>query len=310
MKIAYLIMCHMDPEFVQRTAIKLSNDRNHVFIHVDKKQDISEYIFEHNNVHFCRNRIENYWGGWNAVIATINLLKKAMETESFDRYVLLQGQDYPLYSNEYIEEFFNKYSDIEFCRAYNLTHTKDNKDSMKVYGYWFIDKPKSKISKVLRYPIKKICSICNKNLIKYRKGYYVENGVKYEVYSGWAQWAITEQCAKYILEFYETHKKFNSYFKYSFPPDEIYFHTIIYNSKFAKKTVDSGPINSRSNEKLLNLTYFEYPDQIRVFKSVEDYEKLMNSGCLFARKFNSQSESLLDYIDSQHKDINKRLQER
>ena len=39
----------MDPKFVQRTAKKLSNDKNHVFIHVDKKQDISEYIFNYKN---------------------------------------------------------------------------------------------------------------------------------------------------------------------------------------------------------------------------------------------------------------------
>lgn len=305
MKIAYLIMCHMDPKFVQRTAKRLSNDRNHVFIHVDKKQDISEYIFTHNNVHFCKNRVENYWGGWNSVIATINLLKEAIETESFDRYVLLQGQDYPLYSNDYIEEFFSNHLDVEFCRAYKLTDTRDDKDAMKIYGYWFIDKPKSNIIKFLRYPIKKICSICNAKLIKYRKGYYTENGVRYDIYSGWAQWAITDQCAKYILDFHQNHNKFNLYFKYSFPPDEIYFHTIIYNSKFADKTVDGGLIDSRSNDKLLNLTYFEYPDQIVVFKSIQDYNKLINSGFLFARKLNSSSESLLNYIDNKQKGINK-----
>lgn len=298
MKIAYLILCHMDSEFVKRTAKKLVNDRNHVFIHVDKKQNISEYLFDYNNVHFCENRVENNWGGWNSVVATINLLKEAIKVDSFDRYVLLQGQDYPLYSNEYIEEFFLKHSSVEFCRAYNLTRTSDAKDAMKIYGYWFIDKPKNKIIKILRYPIKKICLILNKKLVKYRKGYFRENGIKYEIYSGWAQWAITDNCVKYILNFYNTHPKFNLYFKYSFPPDETYFHTIIYNSKFYEKTIDRSPIKERCNEKLLNLTYFEYPDQVVVFKSKNDYDKLINSRFLFARKLNSSSKELLDYIDS------------
>lgn len=291
----------MDPKFVQRTAKKLSNDKNHVFIHVDKKQDISEYIFNYKNVHFCKKRVKNYWGGWNSVIATINLIKQAMEIEDFDRYVLLQGQDYPLYSNEYIEEFFVKHSDIEFCKSYNLTHTTNKKDSMKIYGYWFFDKLDSRIMNILRYPLKLICLILNRKTIKYRKGYYIENNIKYEIYSGWAQWALTRECVKYIVDFYDKHRKFNLYFKYSFPPDEIYFHTIIYNSRFVYKTVDGKSLNNIRNDSLLNLTYFEYPNEVSVFRNIEDYNKLLNSGCLFARKLNSSSKYLLDYIDKNAK---------
>lgn len=300
MKIAYLLICHMDPQFVKRTAKKLVNNKNHVFIHVDKKEDISQYLFNHSNIHFCENRVVNTWGGWNSVVATINLIKDAIKINKFDRYVLLQGQDYPLYSNNYIEKFFLKYSDLEFCKAYNLTHTPDIKDAMKIRGYWFLDKPRSTITKVLRYPIKKVCLILNKRCIKYRKGYYKQDKHIYEIYSGWAQWALTKECVKYILDFYNNNNRFNLYFKYSFPPDEIYFHTIIYNSEFRKKTVDGGEIIKKNNECLLNLTYFEYPDKVSVFKYINEYNKLMKSGFLFARKLNSSSKELLDYIDKQH----------
>lgn len=298
MKIAYLLLCHMDPRFVKRTAKKLVSEKNHVFIHVDKKQDIKEYLFDNSNVHFCKNRVVNTWGGWNSIVATINIIKDAMKVENFDRYVLLQGQDYPLYSNEYIEKYFKRYNDIEFCRAYNLTNTKDCRDAMKIYGYWFLDQPKNKSIKFLRYPLKKITSMLNKKCIKYRRGFYSKSKKRYLIYSGWAQWALTGECVKYIINFYDNNPKFNFYFKHSFPPDETYFHTIIYNSEFVHKTLDRGAIEKRNNESLLNLTYFEYPDQIRVFKSIDDYSKLIKSGYLFARKLNSSSEELLDYIDS------------
>lgn len=45
-KIAYLFLCHKDPEFVQRTAVKLtSGTPNHIFIHVDKKV-LLPHLFE------------------------------------------------------------------------------------------------------------------------------------------------------------------------------------------------------------------------------------------------------------------------
>ena len=45
-KIAYLVLCHKDPEFVQRTAVKLtSGTPNHIFIHVDKKV-LLPHLFE------------------------------------------------------------------------------------------------------------------------------------------------------------------------------------------------------------------------------------------------------------------------
>ena len=49
---------------------------------------------------------------------------------------------------------------------------------------------------------------------------------------------------------------------------------------------------------MINLTYFEYPVYIIVFKDKEDYEWLKKTGCLFVRKLNSSSTELLDEIDS------------
>ena len=85
--------------------------------------------------------------------------------------------------------------------------------------------------------------------------------------------------------------------KYRFPPDEIYIHTIIHNSPFRNNVSKDVIIRRSGEETLLNLTYFEYPVYVTVFTDKEDYKWLKNTGCLFVRKVNSSSSTLLDEID-------------
>jgi len=52
---------------------------------------------------------------------------------------------------------------------------------------------------------------------------------------------------------------------------------------------------------LLNVTYFEYPVYVVLFKDKSDFDKLYSTNYLFFRKASSESKELLDYIDSYHK---------
>ena len=105
------------------------------------------------------------------------------------------------------------------------------------------------------------------------------------------QIALTAATVLYTLDFYEAHPRYNAFFKHVFAPDESYFHTIIYNSPFAAKTLDGKalPESQRTIQAMLNLTYFEYPDLIRVFTKIEEFEPLHNSGFLYFRKATSES---------------------
>ena len=66
LKIAYICLCHTDPVFVAKTAKALNYELDGFFIHVDNKRDISPFVDACNglnNVHFVKERIDNYWGG-------------------------------------------------------------------------------------------------------------------------------------------------------------------------------------------------------------------------------------------------------
>lgn len=66
MKIAYLMLTHQDPELAYRVSKKLTAETpHHVFIHVDKKADISPFKklgTLGSQVHLLDKRINVWWG--------------------------------------------------------------------------------------------------------------------------------------------------------------------------------------------------------------------------------------------------------
>lgn len=296
LKIAYICMCHIDPDFVARAAKALKYEQDGFFIHVDNKVDITPFVSACeglDNAHFLQDRIDNYWGGYNSIIATMRTIKYALSMDDYDRFILLQGQDYPLFSPKEIHDFFEAHADVEFCKAKNISKSKNKKDYMKCCGFWMMDCIPNFFQKCIRFATVKF----NKLGIKYRRATFKNNKQKWDIYQGKAHFALTRDCIEHILNVHENNVKFNKYIKHRFPPDEMYFHTIVHNSPFKEK-VSKDVIVTRLGEKtLLNLTYLEYPVYCTVFTKKEDYEWLKNMGCLFVRKVNSTSTELLDEID-------------
>lgn len=299
-KIAFLILAHTDPVHIARLANKLTmfNDF-YVFVHVDKKQDIKVFedeLTKNKKVVFLKNRYKIDWGSYNSVKATLELLRVAKNKDRFERFVLLQGLDYPIKNNYEINDYFLKNRSVEFIRSCKISNSKEKYHSKKVELFWFLEN---------RNILKKIINRLNLIIpIKLRRGYIFENGKKHNIYWGAAQWALTENAVNFILEFSEKHPKFNNYFKYVFPQDETYFHSIIYNSDFKIKTLmtkDEKPKKYLENWR--NLHYFEYPNDkgIKIFE-FNDYKKIIESDALFIRKVNSGiSRKLLNHIDLKHK---------
>lgn len=295
-KIAYLVLAHTDPKHIARLANKVSESDNiDVYIHIDKKIDITpfiELIPENNSVFFIKERYSVSWAAYSSIKATLALIKKASENNQYDRFILLQGLDYPLVSNSQMISFFEENAGVEYIRACKITGSNDIYHSKKCECYWFYEQP--------NFIKKAINKITNTIPIRLRRGYIKDNG-RYDIYWGSAQWALTGDCIKYIMDFVKTHPKFNDYFKYVFAPDETYFQTIVFNSIISENTFSSGAEpEKRGLTNWRNLHYFEYGNSIKIFDE-NDYETLVNSGCLFFRKATTEkSTSLLDKIDKLH----------
>jgi hypothetical protein len=116
-------------------------------------------------------------------------------------------------------------------------------------------------------------------------------------------WALTADCARYCVEVARTRPDLLKFFQSVFSPDEIYFHTVVHNSRFA---VDADPpelfdevvTKSGGLSHYANLHYL--PGNLIV--SAEDARAALcaRPTRLFARKFSSvNSGSALRAIDEQ-----------
>ncbi len=94
-----------------------------------------------------------------------------------------------------------------------------------------------------------------------------------------SQWfSVTGEFAKYLI----SQKSFVfKQFKHTYIPDEFFVQTVIINSSFA----DNLHSKKFDDDHEACLRYIDWTrGHPYTFKS-EDYDELMNSGCLFARKF-------------------------
>jgi hypothetical protein len=236
-------------------------------------------------------------GGYNSIVATMKTIQLALECGIYDRFVLLQGQDYPLVSPIEIHNFFESHRNQEFCHARKISLNDKHKSYMKICGFWLQDyKKDNKLMRLMHLFFSRL----NILGIPYRKPYFkCSNGEKWPIYKGWAQWSLTKECVEYIVTQYNTLPAFNNYIRFRFPPDELYFHTLIYNSPFKENVSDKIIYGRNGKPTLLNLTYFEYPDAVTIFTEAKEYDWLKNIGTLFVRKVNSNSGLLLDRIDEE-----------
>lgn len=297
MRIAYLVLCHDDPAHIGRLARRLvfSACENAVFIHVDKKSRIQDEVIRSvtgvPNVFVIEERYEVFWGGFSAVNATYALLRAAVNKATFDRYLLLQGADYPIKSNQHIDDFFAKNKNVEYVRAVN------SGIALKKYFY-----SKARYSMRLDRPnfLKRIRNRLVRTLdLKTKPREFSVNGKSYNVYWGCAQFAVTHRCVELFLQ-HERSEELRSHFVDIFPADETFFHTIVYNSELVANTTFGHAESERDLHNLvdlINLTYFEYPVLVTIFTK-DDYQKIVDLPHLYVRKVRTaESSELLDMLD-------------
>jgi hypothetical protein len=305
MRIAFLNLCHTEPKIVERVANKLTKNPNFdMYIHIDAKQyetPFRQLLNDNRQVYFIKNRQKVYWGGYNAILATMELIKEALASgRNYDYVVALQNLDYPIKSNEYIEEFFEKNKGTEFLRGCKIAKTKDSHYYMKYKIYNDRDKDfyltnKSKVRKILWDATNALKSVKT----VWFNGVHHENGEDIELYYGTAQWAVTREFAEYLLEFFNTHPKFNKRMEHIKFPDEEYPQTVLHNSRFKTKCVKYDEPEQRWLVNWRNIHYFEFPPEGVVTFNEKDFDKLMGLDELFVRKVRSGvSDKLLDMLDN------------
>ena len=222
------------------------------------------------------------------VKATLSLMQAATNYPvSFDYYVMLSGTDYPIKSNTQIYKTLYG-SKHEYVRHYQIPDYEvlecDNGGLDRIERFFMQDSillnTKSGKSGVLNLASRVGNSVLW-NLPVKRK--FPLNLVPYW---GWQHMILTHHCVAHILAYIRENPRYLSFFKFVHVADEIALQTIILNSTFRHRVVNT------------NLKYIDYRKSPHYVLTIHDLPLIEKSSALFARKIDPvASAKLLDVID-------------
>ncbi len=278
MNIAHLILCHSDPQQLKRLADRLLHSNADVYIHVDKKTDVTPFttLLTGNNIHFITNRVKVYWGDYSIVQATINGFEQILATgKPYDYIQLMSGQDYPLQRIEAFHAHLTKHPGKVFMH-YESVEEQWQEALPRIRQYYFSN------LKIPRgtYLVEKMVNA----LLPKRR---LPAGI---VAMGRSQWfTASRESVAYIVDYIKREPWVSRFFKYSWAADELIFQTILYNSPFRQHMV---------NDNLLYLDWSAGAASPKVLTTA-DAPAIVASGKFFGRKFNAGTDcEILDFLDN------------
>lgn len=299
----YLILAHKNPLQLGRMIERLDDGASKFFIHLDAKTPIEPFAacLEGGHIRFIEPRERCVWGDFSIVRATIHLMEAASKEQGV--FILMSGQDYPIQSQGYINDFLESNKGFDFIEIEPLEEKwKPKMVKDKLEHYHILHSEERGHSNC--YAPFRHCSVFQKlrtlmHLLKGRlsvKNFRLLCSLPKRVapferqYAGSQFWAFSERTFYTMLNYIREHKAaLEEYYKYTSSPDEIYFHSVLMDLVAKDSTIKlKDPI-----------TYVNYFRKNNVFVS-EDFDKLTSAkGKLFARKFDTDIDiEILNKLDS------------
>lgn len=295
--IAYLISAHADAPQLRRLVEVLREDA-HVFVHIDRKSDIEPFVsgIDHSNVHFLDDRVDVRWGTILEVDYQMALIKAAVDHPvEFDKIFFLSGMDYPLWSNKRIREWADTHGGEYLC-GICMDSKEIDKRQRRLYQ---TSRPFFSIETLGNKGNQRLSIVCRKlkALLGMRKRLYFKvDGKLWRLYKGSAWWCVSQKLACYIYDMYMQYPEIRKYFVDSFGQAETVAQTIAFNSRQWAKECMLVEGKYPGLAALTPLHYIVYDPVIKVMDET-DYDALMASGRMFARKFVSgKSDKLIEKL--------------
>lgn len=277
-KIAFILLCHKDPEAVIRQANMLTAAGDFIAIHFDARaksqhyRSIREALVDNPNVTFTRRRIKCGWGEWSLVEASLLAVKAAVK--AFPRathFYMLSGDCAAIKSAHYAREFLDSH-DVDYIESVDYFDSDWIKTGLKEerlsYRHYFNERK----NKRLFY--------ASVNLQR-RLGLTREIPADLQIQIGSQWWCLRRRTIEWILDFADRRRDVMRFFRTTWIPDETFFQTLV------RHLVPETEIRSRT---LTFLMFTDYGIPVTFYN--DHYDLLLSQDALFARKISSQAKEL------------------
>ncbi|GAA4221181.1 hypothetical protein GGQ68_000260 [Sagittula marina] len=274
-KIAFILLCHKDPEAIIRQAQSLTAAGDCMSIHFDASAKsehydrIREALRDNPNVTFAKKRIKCGWGEWSLVAATLNAVEAAIE--AFPRathFYMLSGDCMAIKSAEYAHDYLDRH-DRDFIESYDYLNSDWIKTGWKeerlIYRHWFNERTQKKRFYAM-FELQKRLGLTRE----------IPHDIDVMIGSQW--WCLRRQTIEEIIDFSKKRRDVMRFFATTWIPDETFFQTLV------RHLVPEQEIESRT---LTFLMFTEYGMPVVFYN--DHYDLLLSQDFLFARKISPEA---------------------
>ena len=278
-KIAFLLTLYSNPEQANMFMNQLLKyEGSYIFIHVDKKaMQIKDKLLKHERIDIMPKSYLVEWGDFSQTESVWELIKYAHNKGDFEYYSVHSGSDLAIKPVETFAEFLK--SDNKY--AYTICNKLPAKDWQYGggLGRLALKWPKCFRKKYSAHsPMRYFRSLYGKaygaGIIKGRK---LPDDIEFYGKSDW--YTLRKDCVSNMLHYVEKHPEYIDLYRDSLIGSEIFFTTLVHIDKKEDIVSDNDLryIDFHNPDK-------ETPGSPKLLKT-EDYNKIINSGMFFARKF-------------------------
>ena len=286
-KIAYILLCHKDPEAIIRQAEMLTAAGDYITIHFDARAATEDFSTIRNalagnaNVVFAR-RIKCGWGEWSLVQASINAAAAAVD--AFPRathFYMLSGDCAAIKSARFVHDFLDA-EDVDYIESFDFFESDWIKTGIKeerlTYRHFFNERKR----KWLFYT-----SFNIQRRLGLRRA--IPADIEVQIGSQW--WCLRRRTIEAILDFTRQRRDVMRFFRTTWIPDETFFQTLV------RHLVPESEIRTRT---LTFLLFTDYGMPVTFYN--DHYDLLISQDFLFARKISPEAISLKQRLGALYSD--------
>lgn len=277
-RIAYILLCHKDPEAIIQQARRLTAVGDYMSIHFDARakpehySQIRDALDDNPNVTFAHTRIKCGWGEWSLVQATLHAIQSAVD--AFPRathFYMLSGDCMAIKTAEYAHKFLDE-RDIDYIESFDFFESDWIKTGWKeerlIYRH-LVNERKYKRMFYLLFEAQKRLGLKRQ----------IPSDIQVMIGSQWC--CLRRRTVEAMLDFIAKRPDVVRFFKTTWIPDGTFFQTIV------RHLIPAHEIDSRT---LTFLMFSDYGMPVTFYN--DHYDLLLSQDFLFARKISPEATDL------------------
>ncbi len=277
-RIAFILLCHKDPEGIIAQAERLTAAGDCMAIHFDARAKPADFtkiraaLRNNRNVTFAKRRVKCGWGEWSLVAATLRAVEAAEKAfPAATHFYMLSGDCMAIKSAEYAHAFLDA-DDADFIESFDFFRSDWIKTGMRddrlIYRHWFNERQQKRLF-YGAYNLQKRLNLTRK----------IPADLQIMIGSQW--WCLRRQTIEWILDLIARRRDIIRFFRTTWIPDETFFQTLV------RHVVPEGEIRSRT---LTFLMFSDYGMPVTFYN--DHYDLLLGQDALFARKISDEAKEL------------------